>query len=59
MNVKKCVFVKSQIKYLGHLIGAGRHQPDPGKLRAMETTQSPKSKTDLKSALRLFNYCRD
>jgi hypothetical protein len=59
VNVSKCVFARSQIKYLGHLIGAGRHQPDPEKLRAIEVIESPKTKTSLKSVLGLFNYYRD
>lgn len=46
----------SQITYLGHHIGAGRQQPDPEKLRAIETIASPKTKTSLKTALSLFNY---
>ena len=59
VNVKKCVFAKSEIKYLGHVIGSGRHGPDPEKLRAIESIEAPTTKTNLKSALGLFNYYRD
>nr|XP_042908232.1 uncharacterized mitochondrial protein AtMg00860-like [Parasteatoda tepidariorum] len=44
VNVKKCVFAKTQIKYLGHIIGDGRHEPDPEKLRAIEIIETPKTK---------------
>ncbi|GBM10122.1 Retrovirus-related Pol polyprotein from transposon opus [Araneus ventricosus] len=59
VNVKKCVFAKTQLKYLGHIIGAGRHEPDPEKLRAIEIIERPRTKSALKSALGLFNYYRN
>ncbi|GBM81534.1 Retrovirus-related Pol polyprotein from transposon opus [Araneus ventricosus] len=59
VNVKKYVFAKTQIKYLGHIIGAGRYEPDPEKLRAIEIIERPRTKLALKSALGLFNYYRN
>ncbi|GBM14627.1 Retrovirus-related Pol polyprotein from transposon opus [Araneus ventricosus] len=59
VNVKKYVFAKTQIKYLGHIIGAGRHEPDPEKLHAIEIIERPRTKSALKSALGLFNYYRN
>ncbi|GFW77769.1 retrovirus-related Pol polyprotein from transposon 17.6 [Trichonephila clavipes] len=57
VNVKKFVLEITQIKYCGHLIGVGRHQPNSEKFRAIEM---PKTKTALKSAFGLFNYnCDD
>ncbi|GBM26542.1 hypothetical protein AVEN_245266-1 [Araneus ventricosus] len=58
-NVKKCVFGKTQIEYLGHIIGAGRHEPDPEKLRGFEIIGRPRTKSALKSAPSLFNYNRN
>ncbi|GBL76525.1 hypothetical protein AVEN_53267-1 [Araneus ventricosus] len=48
--------VSSQIKYLRHIIGAGRHETDPEKLHATEIIERPRTKSALKSALGLFNY---
>lgn len=50
MNIKKCIFAKSEIKYLGHFIEGEKYRPEPEKLRAIEATESTKSKTALKSA---------
>ncbi|GBO32219.1 Transposon Ty3-I Gag-Pol polyprotein [Araneus ventricosus] len=57
--VRKCVFAKTQLKYLGHIIGVGRHEPDPEKLRAIEIIERPRRKSALRSALGLFNYYRN
>ncbi|GBO22082.1 Retrovirus-related Pol polyprotein from transposon opus [Araneus ventricosus] len=59
VNVKKCIFAKTQLKYLGHIIGAGRHELDPEKLRAIEIIERSRTKSALKSALGLFNYYRN
>jgi hypothetical protein len=28
LNLKKCSFAKSEVKFLGHVVGSGRHRPD-------------------------------
>ncbi|GBN50016.1 Retrovirus-related Pol polyprotein from transposon 297 [Araneus ventricosus] len=43
VNTKKCSFAKKQIKYLGHIIGPGKHLPDPDKvIRELEAPQRPR-----------------
>jgi len=32
LNVKKCSFAKPEVKFIGHVIGSGRHCPDEQKL---------------------------
>ena len=32
LNLKKCRFALSEVTFLGHVIGSGRHGPDPEKL---------------------------
>ena len=49
-------FAEFKIKYLGHVIGSGRHGPDTEKLRATESIEALTSKTNLMSAIGLFNY---
>ena len=41
------------------MIGSGRREPDPKKLCAIESIEIPITKTNLKSALGLFNCCRN
>ncbi|GBL97317.1 hypothetical protein AVEN_155779-1 [Araneus ventricosus] len=59
VNLKKCSFARSHIKYLGHVIGSGRHQPDPDKTNTIENLPQPKIKKELRSVLGLCNYYRE
>lgn len=58
INLSKCNFAKSQVKYLGHLIGSGEHGPDPERVQSIKMVQPPKTKKQLRSVLGLFNYYR-
>ncbi|GFS56203.1 retrovirus-related Pol polyprotein from transposon 17.6, partial [Trichonephila clavipes] len=42
VNLKKCAFGKAQIKYLGHIIGSGKHEPDPEKTAVINNLPVPK-----------------
>ncbi|GFU11321.1 retrovirus-related Pol polyprotein from transposon 17.6 [Trichonephila clavipes] len=44
VNLKKCAFGKTQIKYLGHIIGSGKHEPDPEKTAVINNLPVPKTK---------------
>ncbi|GFY34510.1 retrovirus-related Pol polyprotein from transposon 297 [Trichonephila clavipes] len=59
MNLKKCAFGKTQIKYLGHIIGSGKHEPDPEKTAVINILPVPKTKKELRSVLGLCNYYRE
>ncbi|GFX38564.1 retrovirus-related Pol polyprotein from transposon 17.6 [Trichonephila clavipes] len=56
VNLKKCAFGKAQIKYLGHIIGSGKHEPDPEKTAVINNLSVPTTKKELRSVLRLCNY---
>ncbi|XP_035217524.1 uncharacterized mitochondrial protein AtMg00860-like [Stegodyphus dumicola] len=59
VNISKCDFAKPQIKYLGHVIGSGKHQADREKIEAISRLSKPKTKKTLRSLLGLCNYYRD
>lgn len=58
-NLGKCSFAMPNVKYLGHIVGSGKHGPDPEKIAAIKSLKSPKTKKMLRSILGLFNYYRD
>ncbi|XP_077531637.1 uncharacterized protein LOC144144128 [Haemaphysalis longicornis] len=35
-NLEKCQIAQSSIRYLGHVVGSGKHGPDPAKLEAIK-----------------------
>ncbi|GFS69831.1 hypothetical protein TNCV_3101481 [Trichonephila clavipes] len=59
VNLKKCAFGKTQIKYLGHINGSGKHEPDPEKTAFINNLPVPKTKKELRSVLGLCNYYRE
>ncbi|GFV03070.1 transposon Ty3-I Gag-Pol polyprotein [Trichonephila clavipes] len=54
---KVCLW-KAQIKYLGHIIGSGKHEPDPEKTAVINNLPVPKTK-EFRSVLGLCNYYRE
>ncbi|GFU49110.1 retrovirus-related Pol polyprotein from transposon 17.6 [Trichonephila clavipes] len=59
VNLKKCAFGKTQIKYLGHIISLSKHEPDSEKTAVINNLPVPKTKKELRSVLGLCNYCRE
>ena len=45
LNLLKCSFCKNEIKYLGHIIGGGKIQVDPERVKAITSFPEPKNAT--------------
>ena len=58
LNLGKCSFAKTSVKYLGHIIGGGQIKADPDKVAAVEQFPQPKSATEVRSFLGLASYYR-
>ncbi|GFW39902.1 retrovirus-related Pol polyprotein from transposon 17.6 [Trichonephila clavipes] len=59
VNLEKCDFGKSQVKFLGHLVGFGKHAPDPQKVETMSKLLRPTTKKQLRGLIGLASYYRD
>ncbi|GFX98925.1 retrovirus-related Pol polyprotein from transposon 17.6 [Trichonephila clavipes] len=35
VNLKKCAFGRKSVKFLGHIVGSGKHSPDPEKVETI------------------------
>ena len=57
-KLKKCYFGGNQVHYLGHVIGGGRVQPEPGKIKAVQDYPRPVTKKDIRAFLGLVGYYR-
>ncbi len=58
VKVKKCEFVKKELKFLGYIIGREGIRTDPEKIEKMVNIRPPKNLKELRSRLGLFSfYC--
>ena len=57
-KLKKCEFEKSELKFLGHLVGAAGIRVDPDKVKAVLAWPQPDSLPKLRSFLGLATYFR-
>lgn len=55
LNVNKCQFGVTRVKFLGHIIDQGIH-PDEAKVEAVKQMKTPSNVTELKSFLGMVNY---
>lgn len=59
LKLKKCEFVRREIKFLGHFITTEGIRKDPEKLTAISNCPAPKTKKQLKSFLALCGFYRN
>jgi len=59
LNLKKCKWAHSQVRYCGKIIGSGKILADPEKLSVLDNLSPPKTKRELRRALGFFGYFRD
>lgn len=58
LNPTKCVFMKRQMLYLGHVISSAGILPDPQKLHCIENYPVPKNGDETKRFVAFANYYR-
>jgi Reverse transcriptase (RNA-dependent DNA polymerase) len=58
LNLKKCHFFRSELSYLGHVIGPGTLSVSEKNTRALRTAKPPTTQTELRSFLGLCNVYR-
>jgi hypothetical protein len=56
LNLDKCEFVKSRVKFLGQVVGSGTREADPEKIKAIQCIPRPTTLKDLKSFLGVVTY---
>lgn len=55
LNLKKCVFGKKEVKFLGYIVSADGLKPDPDKTRAVQELKEPTNITEVRSFLGMVN----
>src|SRR6266498_743413 len=56
VKVKKCEFVKKELKFLGHIISRKGIRTDPEKIKKMVNLGPSKNLKELRSRLSLFSF---
>ena len=56
VKIKKCQFGRPKVPYLGHLVGGGDLEPDPGKVQAVKEYPKTETKKDVRAFLGLSGY---
>jgi len=59
LNLKKCRFVQSEVKFLGHIVGSGQRRPDPDKVATVHDMKAPETKKQVRRIIGFFSYFRD
>ena len=59
LNLKKCKWGHSQVRFCGKIIGSGKISADPEKLKVLDQMEAPKTKKELRRILGFFGYFRE
>ena len=59
LNLKKCNFGRSEVKFCGHLVGSGQRRADPDKVASVQYLKTPETKTQVRQILGFFSWFRD
>ena len=54
LNLKKCSFAQSHIKFCGHIIGSGKRSPDHDKLTVIQNIKIPVTKKTSETIIGIF-----
>lgn len=58
VGLDKCVFGRSEVEFLGHIVGAEGLRPDPAKIAAVQDWPTPRTVRDVRAFLGLTGYYR-
>jgi len=58
-NLAKCEFGKSELIFVGRVVGSGTHRADPQRLEGIAGMEPPRTKKQLRKLLGAFGYYRE
>ena len=61
LSIKKCSFAQREVRFVGHIIGSGRHRPDEVKLATvadLSDLSRPTTKKEVRQMVGFFSYFR-
>ncbi|UYV66076.1 K02A2.6-like, partial [Cordylochernes scorpioides] len=58
LKLSKCIFERTEVKYLGHIISHNQLKPDPGKVKSIQDFPRPDTVKKVRQFMGLANYYR-
>ncbi|UYV63691.1 hypothetical protein LAZ67_2005321, partial [Cordylochernes scorpioides] len=58
LKLSKCIFGRTEVKYLGHIISHNQLKPDPGKVKSIQDFPRPDTVKKVRQSMGLANYYR-
>jgi len=59
LNLKKCKWAQSRVKFCGEILGSGQIFADPEKVKVVHEMKIPQTKTELRRIWGFFSYFRE
>ena len=59
LNLNKAIFAKSEIKFVGHIIGSGKRRIDPARAASIQQLKTPETKKQVRQIMGLFSHFRE
>jgi len=59
LNLAECLFGKTRVKFVGRIVGAATHHPDPEQVEGMVRVEPPSTKKQLRQILGAVGYYRE
>ena len=56
LSFNKCSLAQSEVRFVGHIVGSGRHRPDEDKLASISDLAKPTTKKHVRKMIGFFNY---
>jgi hypothetical protein len=56
LSLNKCSLAQHEVRFVGHIIGSGKHRPDEEKLATISDLAKPSTKKEIRKMIGFFNY---
>jgi hypothetical protein len=56
LSLNKCSLAKHEVRFVGHIIGSGKHRPDEEKLTTISDLAKPSTQKKIRKMIGCFNY---
>ena len=59
LSLKKTNIAQNEVRFVGVLVGSGKHRVDPDRVKSVEDLKAPKTKKEVRQIVGFFSFFRD